>query len=459
MGRRSGRRKPGLRTPWAIPMPRKETGNGAWPLEHDDGLRPEDVQAEGWPQPHAYACDAGDASQGDDATGNGAWPLEHDDGLRPEDNQAEGWPQPHAYACDPGDASQGDDAAENAAWPLEHDDGLRPEDVQAEGWPQTHAYACDAGDASQGDDATGNGAWPLEHDDGVRHEDVQAEGWPQPHAYACDAGDASQGDDATGNSAWPLEHDNGMLPEDVLEAWPEKRRETWKAKEWSPPRKRSRLAHWPAPQELTRWTSGSSWRSDGSQWEDRGISSGDRKDIEQWLECSRVGDNLPGTPLIPCKTPFEGSLARWAYNQGLLPEDQWFGKEDLLHICEEKGTPVGLVIDLVNTSKYYRGFSEFDGVEYQKVSIPGRQVPDREVVEEIFDTIDDFTFRKPELYVAVHCTHGVNRTGFLLAAYLMTRCDVPGWRDAVEVFETARGSKIDKAYLLEALKRLEEGKY
>ena len=24
----------------------------------------------------------------------------------------------------------------------------------------------------------------------------------------------------------------------------------------------------------------------------------------------------------------------------------------------------------------------------------------------------------------------VNRTGFLLAAYLMTRCDVPGWRDA-----------------------------
>ena len=39
--------------------------DGAWPLEHDDGLRPEDVQAEGWPQTHAYACDAGDASQGE----------------------------------------------------------------------------------------------------------------------------------------------------------------------------------------------------------------------------------------------------------------------------------------------------------------------------------------------------------------------------------------------------------
>ena len=48
--------------------------------------------------------------QGDDATGNAAWSLEHDDGVRHEDVQAEGWPQPHAYACDAGDASQGEKA-------------------------------------------------------------------------------------------------------------------------------------------------------------------------------------------------------------------------------------------------------------------------------------------------------------------------------------------------------------
>eukprot|EP00434_Breviolum_minutum_P040163 symbB.v1.2.035684.t1/scaffold4864.1/size33731/3 len=68
-------------------------------------------------------------------------------------------------------------------------------------------------------------------------------------------------------------------------------------------------------------------------------------------------------------------------------------------------------------------------------------------------------FMMPDLYVGLHCTHGLNRTGFLVAAYLMTRRDTPHWRDAVETFERARGGKIDKDYLLEALRQLEEGKY
>jgi len=41
----------------------------------------------------------------------------------------------------------------------------------------------------------------------------------------------------------------------------------------------------------------------------------------------------------------------------------------------------------------------------------------------------------------------------------MTRGDQPHWRDAVDTFEKARGGKIDKPYLLQALKQLEEGKY
>eukprot|EP00435_Cladocopium_sp_Y103_P065941 s800_g28.t1 len=65
----------------------------------------------------------------------------------------------------------------------------------------------------------------------------------------------------------------------------------------------------------------------------------------------------------------------------------------------------------------------------------------------------------PDLYVGLHCTHGLNRTGFVVAAYLMTRRDVGHWKDAVAVFEKARGGKMDKAYLFEALQQLEEGKY
>ncbi|CAK9063344.1 Putative tyrosine-protein phosphatase 1 (Protein-tyrosine phosphatase 1), partial [Durusdinium trenchii] len=223
----------------------------------------------------------------------------------------------------------------------------------------------------------------------------------------------------------------------------------------------------PAPQELARWGSNSSWRSaqsDGSRsewssWNNGGISQHDEDDIKQWLECSNVGDNVPETPIVPCKTPFEGWLADCAYQNGMLEDHQWFGKQELLQSCDEQGTPLGLVIDLVNTSKYYSGFQSCDGVEYHKVKIPGRCVPERDTLEEVFDIIDEFSERKPDLYVAIHCTHGLNRTGFLIAAYLMTRRSTPHWRDAVAVFEKARGGRIDKAYLLEALQQLEEGQY
>lgn len=219
----------------------------------------------------------------------------------------------------------------------------------------------------------------------------------------------------------------------------------------------------PPPQALSRWSSNSSWSSAGespSTWNSwRGMSWKDKEDIDIWLQCSNLGENVPETVIVPCKTPFEGRLADSAYETGILEDHKWFGKQELLERCREQGTPLGLVIDLVNTRKYYSGFNLDDGVEYLKIQIPGREVPPRDVVEEVFNHIDDFTERRPDLYVGLHCTHGLNRTGFVVAAYLMTRRDVAHWKDAVAVFEKARGGKMDKAYLFEALQQLQEGKY
>eukprot|EP00439_Symbiodinium_sp_Y106_P011559 s1548_g1.t1 len=68
-------------------------------------------------------------------------------------------------------------------------------------------------------------------------------------------------------------------------------------------------------------------------------------------------------------------------------------------------------------------------------------------------------FMMPDMFVAIHCTHGVNRTGFVVAAYLMTRGDQPEHGKAVKAFEKARGHKMNKDYLIQALKQLEEGQY
>lgn len=235
------------------------------------------------------------------------------------------------------------------------------------------------------------------------------------------------------------------------------------------------------PQQLWRWTSGSSveevWSAPPrhrdteewgrGDWKGRGkagksgksISGQDRADIQQWRECTCVGAVVPGTSIIPCKTPFEGPLAESALSHGFIEEAEGFTKKDLIAQCADRGTPVGLVIDLVNTLKYYTGFTEEDGIEYRKVKIPGRQVPPRHVIEEVLDMVDDFVNRRPTEYVAIHCTHGVNRTGFIVCVYLMTRAHLPTRVKAVEAFEKARGTKMDKEYLIEALDRLEQGDY
>lgn len=230
---------------------------------------------------------------------------------------------------------------------------------------------------------------------------------------------------------------------------------------------RPRLGAAPPVPPLQRWTSGASSASQGSNegwaqqpWGVNEIGQQDKDDIQQWRECTPIGSNVPRTSIVPCKTPFEGSLADRAYAGGLIEDSDWFGREDLIRLCEEQGTPIGLVIDLVNTNKYYAGFHDgLHGVEYHKVRIPGRQVPERAVLESVFDLIDEFVARRPEEYVAIHCTHGINRTGFLVAVYLMTRADVPTARKAVTAFEKARGTKIDKDYLLKALLQLEAGMY
>lgn len=216
----------------------------------------------------------------------------------------------------------------------------------------------------------------------------------------------------------------------------------------------------PAKRQATQ-SNGDTWTSQASTWHATGgaISPADKADIQQWLGCTRLGQNVPGTNIVPCKTPFEGPLANRAHASGILPDDEWFGKAELVQAGEAQGTPIGLVIDLVNTTKYYTGFTKSDGVEYRKMAIPGRTVPERRLVDAVCDLIDEFWNREPNKYVAIHCTHGVNRTGFLVAAYLMTRTKKRKSSKAVAAFEKARGMKMDKEYLLDALSQLEEGNY
>lgn len=181
----------------------------------------------------------------------------------------------------------------------------------------------------------------------------------------------------------------------------------------------------------------------------------DYEDIMRWVECARVGRAVVGTRIVPAKTPFEGPLMLRAVREELMGDGEQFQKSDLIERCRKQGTPVGLVIDLVNTYKYYRGFRSEDGVEYRKLRIAGHGLPEQWRLEEAYDLIDDFCKREPTKYVVVHCTHGVNRTGFFIAGYLLVRGLAKFVGDATSAFYAARGEKIDKLLLFRALHRLE----
>ena len=74
------------------------------------------------------------------------------------------------------------------------------------------------------------------------------------------------------------------------------------------------------------------------------------------------------------------------------------------------------------------------------------------MVEE-FANVLNTTFRETSgSCVAVHCTHGVNRTGYFVVRYMLDHTqDCSGVQAALDRFAEVRGEPITKEYLLQDL--------
>ena len=64
-----------------------------------------------------------------------------------------------------------------------------------------------------------------------------------------------------------------------------------------------------------------------------------------------------------------------------------------------------------------------------------------------------FSFLFSESVIGVHCTHGVNRTGYLICRYLIQKLS---WdpENAIEKFAEFRGHPIERNNYLHSLKNL-----
>lgn len=143
-----------------------------------------------------------------------------------------------------------------------------------------------------------------------------------------------------------------------------------------------------------------------------------------------------GTKFISFKVPLKDALCR------RLEENKRFTPGKLMKLCPK----LGLVIDLTCTTRYYdcKVFKSY-GVQYKKISCPGRVIPADNLLEVFFNTVDAFLAETNgrDLLVGVHCTHGLNRTGYFTCRYMNLRMGIEP-QEAISAFEKARGHNIER---------------
>ena len=146
---------------------------------------------------------------------------------------------------------------------------------------------------------------------------------------------------------------------------------------------------------------------------------------ERWLNCPKVGRPVEDTFFIPFKTPLKEK-----YDE-LLPEPiTRFHLNDLFAYCDGNGMNLGLIIDLTKTGRYYDSKEVLErGIKYEKIICQGHgETPEEDAINKFNLVVSSFLKECEEngtdkKYIGVHCTHGFNRTGFLICAYLVKEED------------------------------------
>ncbi|KAH8416367.1 hypothetical protein KR222_000734 [Zaprionus bogoriensis] len=172
----------------------------------------------------------------------------------------------------------------------------------------------------------------------------------------------------------------------------------------------------------------------------------------RWLYCPRKSDKIIAERFLAFKTPLSKSF------QDKMPIECTFRPEMLFDYCKTLKLKLGLWIDLTNTKRFYdRGTVEERGAQYIKLQCRGHgETPSPEQTHSFIELVDNFINERPFDVIAVHCTHGFNRTGFLIISYMVERLDC-SVEAALAVFADARPPGIYKQdYINELFRRYED---
>lgn len=145
---------------------------------------------------------------------------------------------------------------------------------------------------------------------------------------------------------------------------------------------------------------------------------------------------MPGTRFIPFKVPLRELISV------RVPPERRFTPDDLL----QRVPDLGLVIDLTCTDRYYDPQVMVSrGIRHIKIRCTGQVLPNSNVVKKFTRAVDAFAQKSANngKLIGVHCTHGVNRTGYLICRYMIGSLGIAP-ATAIEQFQNARGHQFDR---------------
>ncbi|KAH8321833.1 hypothetical protein KR067_003127 [Drosophila pandora] len=168
---------------------------------------------------------------------------------------------------------------------------------------------------------------------------------------------------------------------------------------------------------------------------------------DRWLDYSPIGERVPGTRFIAFKVPLREHVSAKVSQEKLR-----LAPESLLEAVPD----LGLIIDLTNTSRYYNpeSFTSND-VQHKKLMVPGKVTPPKDLAEKFCRLVTNFLEDNEDndKLIGVHCTHGVNRTGYLICYFMITKMNKSP-SESIETFAAARGHEIERQNYMSSLRKL-----
>lgn len=164
---------------------------------------------------------------------------------------------------------------------------------------------------------------------------------------------------------------------------------------------------------------------------------------KRWINCPKFGDRVPNTHFIPLKAPLTDKYSdlyeKHRFTFSIFQEEQ-----------RKLGREIEVVISLANTDVFY-SVNDLNGVKWRHIPCRGHETaPTSDEYAKFLATIEEFQQLPDNTLIAVHCTHGFNRTGYMIVRYLVDKLHYT-LLQALQLFASVRSPGIYKVDYIQVL--------